>query len=147
MVVRRRPGLCGGHLAWLAHAPSVYEAALRGAGAHLALLVLLLVSSLLFWGLVLHGPGAARGAGVVLAFTAMLQTGLLGALLTFATAPWYPVLAARSGAWNVDPLVDQQLAGLIMWLPMSAVYLAACLALIARWLRPAVGPAVGLTLR
>jgi putative membrane protein len=87
---------------------------------------------------VLHGPGAARGAGVVLAFAAMLQTGLFGALLTLATALWYPVLAKCSVAWNVDPLADQQLADLIMRLPRSAI----CLAVIARWLRPAVGPAL-----
>jgi putative membrane protein len=71
----------------------------------------------------------------------MLQTGLLGALLTFTSTAWYPLLAARAAAWGVDAVTDQQLAGLIMWIPMSAVYIAGCLFPTARWLRLGKTPA------
>ncbi len=127
---------------WLAHAPAIYEAALRGAVAHLALVAVLLATSLAFWSAVLRprhdsGSGAACITGILLCFTAMVQTGLLGALLSFARTPWYPILAARSPSWGIDPLADLQLAGLIMWVPMSAIYVAGCLILTARWLQSA----------
>ena len=129
---------------WLAHAPAIYEAALRDVAAHLILVAVLLGTSLAFW-LATLGPvparsGAAAVTGAMLCFTAMVQTGLLGALLTFATQAWYPILAARAVVWGLDPLSDQQLAGLIMWVPMSLIYIGASLFLLWRWLESADSP-------
>jgi putative membrane protein len=56
---------------------------------------------------------------------ALLQGGLLGALLVFARAPWYPAHAADSARWGAELLRDQQVAGLLMWIPASVVYLGA----------------------
>jgi cytochrome c oxidase assembly factor CtaG len=68
----------------------------------------------------------------------MIQSTILGALLTFAPAPWY---AAQTVAGAIlaphDPLLDQQLAGVIMWIPGGPLYLGAFLWLVARWLRAA----------
>jgi len=60
-------------------------------------------------------------------FTTMLHTGALGALMALARASWYPGFA----------LEDQQLAGLVMWMPGGVAYLVAALALTARWLTDA----------
>lgn len=106
---------------WLAHLRPVYEAALLDPFAHLALLLLLLAAALIFWARL----AAAGGAAIPMAAGALVQTGLLGALLTFAPAPWYPLFAGRTQAWGLTLIEDQQLAGLIMWVPMGAVYLAA----------------------
>jgi putative membrane protein len=74
-------------------------------------------------------------------FTTMLHTGALGALLTMAPTPWYPSYAASTGALGLDPLEDQQLGGLVMWVPGSVAYLIAGLTVMARLLaRPAVTP-------
>ena len=62
----------------------------------------------------------------------MLHGGLLGALLTLAPVPLYAWYAGRTGAWGLTEIEDQQLAGLLMWVPMGLVYLAACLALASR---------------
>jgi len=53
--------------------------------------------------------------------------GLLGALITFAGTPLYAPHAVSTLAWGLTPLEDQQLAGLVMWAPAAALYLAAAL--------------------
>ena len=71
---------------------------------------------------------------VVYLFTTAVHTGALGALMSFARTPWYPQYANRSAAWGLTPLGDQQLAGMIMWIPASLVYLVAALLIVRRWL-------------
>ncbi len=65
-----------------------------------------------------------------------MHTSALGALLTFSSRPWYARYVA-SGGGTLTPLEDQQLAGLIMWVPGGVVLLAAALALVAVMLRDA----------
>ena len=65
------------------------------------------------------------------------QSSALGALLTFAGTPWYPAYAPTTAAWGLSPLEDQQLAGLIMWMPAGTLYLAVVLTLLAVWLHRA----------
>src|SRR5690606_4100540 len=69
-------------------------------------------------------------------FTTALHTGLLGAFLTFAPAPWYTAYgAAGTAPWGLTPLEDQQLAGLVMWVPAGLAYLFAGLAMVAASMR------------
>jgi putative membrane protein len=65
------------------------------------------------------------------------QMGLLGALIVFAAAPLYPVHFASSLAWGFAPLADQQLAGLLMWVPAMLPYLGVGLWIAWSNLRPA----------
>jgi putative membrane protein len=62
--------------------------------------------------------------------------GLLGALLTFTGQPLYAPHFASTTPWGLTPLEDQQTAGLIMWAPAAAVYLAAALLMLGRWIGP-----------
>ena len=64
-------------------------------------------------------------------FGLSVQGSILGALLTFARQPWYPSYGDRTAPWGLTPLEDQQLAGVIMWVPAGVVYLVAGLAAIA----------------
>jgi cytochrome c oxidase assembly factor CtaG len=48
---------------------------------------------------------------------------------------WYPAYAHSTQSWGLTPLEDQQLGGLIMWIPAGIVYIVAGLALVAGWLR------------
>ena len=57
---------------------------------------------------------------------------VLGALLTFATTPWYPPYVVTAPPWGLSGLTDQQLAGVIMWAPGGLAYLAAALVLVLR---------------
>jgi cytochrome c oxidase assembly factor CtaG len=68
-------------------------------------------------------------------FTTSLHSGVLGALITFARSAWYPAYANSTMSWGLTPLEDQQLGGLIMWIPAGLVYVIAALALMVGWMR------------
>ncbi|MDB5961252.1 MAG: cytochrome oxidase assembly protein [Massilia sp.] len=121
---------------WLWHAPLLFEAALHSETIHTLQHVSFLGSALLFWWAVL-GDGSAtprRGMTMLYIFTTMAHTGALGALLTWSDLVWYPSYIGAGEAYGLDALEDQQLGGLIMWVPGGLAYLFAALALAARWL-------------
>jgi cytochrome c oxidase assembly factor CtaG len=64
-----------------------------------------------------------------------LQSVFLAVLLTFAETPWYWVYEATTQAYGLDPLSDQQLAGVIMWVPAGLIYTGIGLALLLAWIR------------
>jgi putative membrane protein len=121
---------------WAWHLPGPYQATTTSVTLHALQHVSFLFTALLFWWTVLMARGgeANRGAAVFYLFGTALSTGALGALLAFAPTLWYPAYAATSGAWGISPLDDQQLGGLIMWIPGSLPYLFAGLYILARWL-------------
>ncbi len=122
-----------GALLWLWHWPPLYAAVLEHAGLHLLALALLLGSAWWFWRAALLAPVPARGAALLALLATMAHTGLLGALLTFAGEPLYGLQAAGARAWGLEPLHDQQLAGLLMWVLGALGYLLAAVALALRW--------------
>ena len=63
-----------------------------------------------------------------------LHSGALGALLTFSRALWYPIYASTTVGWGMTPFEDQQLAGLVMWIPSGVVFLAVGLWFLASWI-------------
>ena len=118
---------------WLWHAPSFYEQALLSEPVHELEHATFFVTALLFWWL-LFAPRGRRlsiGAKVAFLFAAMLQGTILGAAITFARHPWYWSYFGTTRAWGLTPLEDQQLAGLIMWIPAGLIYLAALIPLLA----------------
>lgn len=122
-----------GLLLWLWHVPPVYAAVLQYPSLHVLAYVLLLGSAGWFWCAVLKAPLPRRGAALLALLATMAHTGLLGALLTFASQPLYPLQAAGARAWGLDPLQDQQLAGLSMWVVGAAGYLVTAVGLALRW--------------
>jgi cytochrome c2 len=122
---------------WLWHAPRLMNTAIDNEWAHAAQHLCFLASALLFWWAVIYGQRRALGYGmaVLYLFTTALHSGLLGVLLTFATTLWYPAYAQTTQAWGLSPLEDQQLGGLIMWIPAGVIYIVAGLALLAAWMR------------
>ncbi len=121
---------------WLWHVPFLFELTLKSELAHTAQHLSFFFSALLFWWALFYGhTRLAFGAAVFYLFTTAVHTSILGALLTFSPAIWYPAYAATTQAWGLTPLEDQQIGGLVMWVPGSLVYLAAGLALFASWLK------------
>jgi cytochrome c2 len=122
---------------WSWHVPFLFQATLDSEFVHALQHASFLFSALLFWWAVLHGRQRAIGFGVAVLymFTTALHSGLLGALLTFARTVWYPIYNDTTAPWGLTPLEDQQLGGLIMWIPAGLVYIVAGLALFAGWLR------------
>ena len=124
---------------WTWHIPLLFEAVQRNEAIHTAQHLSFLLSALLFWWALIHGPQGAMGYGaaVLYLFTTSIHSGALGALLTVAGSIWYPSYAGLTASWGLTPLEDQQLGGLIMWIPAGLVYLIAGLALFTGWLREA----------
>ncbi len=109
---------------WLWHVPMFYQAALSNEWLHALEHVMFLGSSLLFWWYVLQ-PSPDRavryGAVVLYLFTTLLHESVLGALLTFTAKSWYPFYATAD-PWGLAPLADQQLAGMLMWIPGGVLF-------------------------
>jgi putative membrane protein len=122
---------------WLWHLPAAYQATLRSDAAHAAQHASFLGTALLFWWVVLHARGrrVAHGPAVFYLFATVLHTGVLGAVLALAPTVLYPDYVPWTRAWGLTPLEDQQLGGLIMWMPGGLSYVAAGLALVADWLK------------
>jgi cytochrome c2 len=121
---------------WLWHIPSWYEAALHSANIHALEHVSLLLAGSLFWWAMVRGRYGRIGYGlaVLYVFLTALHSGALGALLTIAPDPWYPTYVRQAHAWGLDPLDDQQLAGILMWIPAGIIFIVLGLALLAAWL-------------
>jgi putative membrane protein len=121
---------------WMWHVPATFQAGLADNGIHALQHASFLFSALLFWWAVLgkHGVKHSRGAAIVYLFTTMMHTGALGALFTMSETVWYPFYGSKAQAFGLSALEDQQLGGLIMWIPGGLAYVAAGLVLCGRWL-------------
>ena len=123
---------------WVWHIPAAYQVTLRSEPVHWLQHFSFLGTALLFWWVVFHPHGRqafTRGPGGALyVFTMALQSGLLGALLTFSTQPWYPAYASTTPPWGLTPIEDQQLAGAIMWIPAGIIYVVAAVGVLGTWL-------------
>lgn len=121
---------------WMWHVPALFEAALHSELIHAVQHLGFFVTAALFWWALLHGRYGKLGYGVAVlyVFATMMHTQILGALLTFGSRIWYPTHAARSAAAGVNPIHDQQFAGILMWIPFGLVFLFIVLALFAAWL-------------
>jgi cytochrome c oxidase assembly factor CtaG len=122
---------------WGWHAPALFQATLSSDFLHALQHGSFLGSALLFWWALLRGDSSSRsyGAAFFYVFTTAIHSSILGALLTFAPTIWYPAYAITTAAWGLSPLEDQQIGGLVMWVPGGLVFLAAGLALFAKWMQ------------
>jgi cytochrome c oxidase assembly factor CtaG len=121
---------------WTWHIPYLYEATLDNEFVHALQHISFLGTALLFWWTLVHGRYGKLGYGVafVYVFTTALHTSLLGALMTFTQKVWYPIYEGRTTPWNLSPIEDQQLGGLIMWIPSGIVFVVVGLAMFAAWI-------------
>ncbi|MCP3402086.1 MULTISPECIES: cytochrome c oxidase assembly protein [unclassified Bradyrhizobium] len=140
---------------WVWHAPPLYTWALQNTTVHRFQHISFFTTALLFWWVLLHGRGVGRsirlrdGIAIVCLFVTVLHSGVLGALLTLSTRVWIPGQGALAGEFGLSQLEDQQLAGILMWVPMGLLYTGAALFFAYRWLtafdaparRTALGPA------
>lgn len=121
----------GAMLVW--HIPVLYNAALASEPLHVFQNLSFLITGTIFWWPIL-GPLQNRRlaplAAVTYLFSACSSCTLLGAYLTFGPAGLY---SAHTSHFALDPRADQQLGGLLMWVPGCFVYLSAILATVRKW--------------
>jgi putative membrane protein len=122
---------------WLWHVPALFEATLESEVVHTLQHASFFGSALLFWWAVIHArrSAGAYGMAVLYMFTTAVHSGLLGVLITLTSRLWYPAYSQTTWSWGLSPLEDQQLGGLIMWIPAGVIYVVAGLAFVAGWMR------------
>jgi cytochrome c oxidase assembly factor CtaG len=123
---------------WLWHAPALFDVALAHPAWHIAQHLCFVLSALFFWSAVLKRRPCNPGVAALCLFATSVVSGALGAMMAVAQSPWYAGYA-RLGMTplGLTPIEDQQLAGLLMWVPGGVVHAAAALAVVAHVLRPA----------
>lgn len=132
---------------YLWHIPALYDAAVENEAIHSLEHLSFLVTATIFWWPVINPVKDQRrvsGLGTMFyIFVGAVANTVLGIILTFAPAVLYPVyldpadpfgilVLIRTG-WGLDPLSDQQLGGLLMWVPGGLFYLSAILVVLGRW--------------
>ncbi|MDG4895439.1 cytochrome c oxidase assembly protein [Mesorhizobium sp. WSM4976] len=120
---------------WVWHIPALFEAALQQGVLHYAQHASFLGTALLFWWVLLPRSWQQKtyGISVMHLFFTSLHTGLLGVLLLVSPKLWYPENGSGAALWSLSPIEDQQLAGLVMWVPAGLIYGGAALLLAGLW--------------
>lgn len=125
---------------WVWHLPALYERALQNELFHDFQHFTFLVTSALFWRVLLDPVSRLRlsrvGAAFYLFLTSLHAT-ILGVFMTLAPGVWYATYEGRTSFWNISALEDQQLAGLIMWMPACAAYAIIMAITLTLWLEKA----------
>jgi cytochrome c oxidase assembly factor CtaG len=136
----------GMSMLWLWHWPLLYNATLADEGVHIFEHVCFLVSATIYWWPILAPVEESRLAAmpaVIYLITGAVANSVLAILLTFARAGLYPaylnpadplkILPMIRDTWGLTPDLDEQLGGLLMWVPGGMVFLGAIIWVMARW--------------
>jgi len=121
---------------WVWHAPALFDRALQVPAWHAAQHLSFIIASLAFWRAMLSLRQGNELLGALCLFLTSLVEGALGALMALSNSAWYSNYAAMNlTGIGLDPTSDQQMAGLVMWIPGGLIHGAAALALLYRWLK------------
>lgn len=131
---------------WVWHIPALYNAALADEQIHILEHLLFMATAVIFWWPILAPLPASRIpplAVIPYLFAAAAASSVLGILLTFTPPGLYPAylypldelgaLPLIRDGWGLSPTSDQQIGGLLMWVPGSLVYLSGIILALARW--------------
>ncbi len=134
----RVPGALSGSAAsfalllWFWHMPLPYDATLRSTPIYWTMHLSLFASGVWHWHALLHAerknPAKALAAGLVTS----TQMGLLGAVLSLSSRAWFDVHWFTAPRWGLSPLADQQLGGMLMWVPGGILFFVLALQCFAR---------------
>jgi putative membrane protein len=131
---------------WAWHMPQLYNLVLTNLAMHRLQHASFFFSALLFWWSLFYGPLRRRGYGIAIAclFFVSLQCAMLGIFLTLARESWYPQQEEFTALFGLTPVEDQQLAGLVMWVPPGFIYLGFALYFAWQWIsRASLEPNIG----
>ena len=122
---------------WLWHAPPLYNATLENQTIHIIEHLSFIFFSLLYWWPLFSPskdlPRLSFGGQILYLFVSGMPSVLLGAGLTFSPPLYAPYIAAPR-IWGISAATDQQLGGLIMWVPVSIFYIVIMSVIFIRWM-------------
>jgi cytochrome c oxidase assembly factor CtaG len=124
---------------WLWHAPSLYNATLSNENLHIFEHMLFIVTAVIYWWPILSPakelPRLSLGGQVLYLFLSGMPSVALGAGLTFMQPLYSPYIQQPIRAWGISPATDQQLGGLIMWVPVNIIVIVIVSILFIRWMQ------------
>jgi putative membrane protein len=120
---------------WFWHAPGPYTATFQSVPIYWLMHATTFGAALWLWRAVLDAPLERFAATLAATLATSLQMALLGAILTFAARPLYAPHALTTVAWSLTPLADQQLGGVIMWVPAGVIFVTAIMVSLAAVMR------------
>lgn len=124
---------------WLWHAPALYDATLYDPNLHILEHITYIITGVIYWWPVFSPleegwPRLPMVGQLMYIFLGGMPTVLLGAGLTF-TNPLYEPYIHAPRAWGLSPATDQQLGGLIMWIPANIAYIIVASVFFIRWMQ------------
>ncbi len=140
------PALAFAAVLWFWHAPGPYAATFQHAGIYWLMHLTAFGAAYWLWTALLSGSAARLVDRLAAIAITTLQMSVLGAVITFAPRPTYAVHALTTTAWGLTPLEDQQLGGVIMWIPAGVIFVAALILSLAQLMRRDQPAAVGMAL-
>ena len=120
---------------WIWHAPRLFDAAVENPILHHVQHLFFFTTALLFWWSLFRRARESFGAGALEVALTMVHTSVLGALIALSPHVLYVAQTRDSAAFGLSPMDDQQLGGLIMWVPAGTIYAGIALALLGLWIR------------
>jgi putative membrane protein len=110
-------------LLWFWHMPLAYDATFASAAIYWAMHITLFGAAVLLWSGLLHCRPDETGSAICAGTLTSVQMSLLGAVLSLSSYAWFPAHYQTVQAWGFTPLSDQQLGGVLMWVPGCALFL------------------------
>ena len=133
---------------WIWHWPPLFNAALANETFHAFEHLSILVMGTIFWWVVISPLKEERMNPLYLIFylfSACIACTILGIIITFSAVGLFPaylnpqdaagILPIIRDGWGFSPSVDQQVGGLLMWVPACLVYVSAVIGTLVRWYR------------
>lgn len=117
---------------WVWHAPVLFDATVSNILLHRLQHLSFFATAVIFWWAVIWRSD--RGMAAWHLFLTMLHTSILGALIALSPQVAYVSQTRMAQEWGLTPLEDQQLAGMVMWVPGGIIYAGAALAMLALWI-------------
>ena len=119
------------------HFPAMYDLSLRGREIHILEHLIFLVAAVIMWWPILGAmrelPRASYPVQMLYLFLLPTVSAVMGAIITFSDSVLYEWYAEAPRLWSISALEDQQLGGVIMWVPGGLVYLFALMVVFLTW--------------
>jgi cytochrome c oxidase assembly factor CtaG len=116
------------------HWPMAFQWAARSAGGEVLELSSILITAFLFWSAAFATDKLSYGARALFVMTGAVATDLPGVIMVFAPRAICTMPGENAIVWGITPLQDQQLAGMLMWVPANLIFFAIATYLFARWM-------------
>jgi putative membrane protein len=119
--------------------PSIHFRAMLSVARYDAMNWSMAIDGLLFWWLIVGPEKQANlrplgyGARILMLWAIMLPQIAIGAHIALSDSILYTIYSVCGRAWPIAPMTDQNIGGLITWIPAAMMSVVAALVLLRRW--------------